>query len=84
MARLNASISASSRHRDLSAGLALATAPTGRSPHEAGREDCDPATERHGPGWFESSWDLQRGLDVREGLPSDCRWQEWVEAWLHA
>ncbi len=23
-------------------------------------------------GWYESSWDLMRGLDVREGLPSDA------------
>jgi hypothetical protein len=35
-----------------------------------------------GPGWFESSWDLVRGLEVREGLPSDARLHEWLDAWL--
>jgi hypothetical protein len=27
--------------------------------------------EAVGPGWFESSWDLVRGLDVLEGPPAD-------------
>lgn len=26
---------------------------------------------RQGPGWFDSSWDLQRGLEVCEDLPAD-------------
>lgn len=25
-----------------------------------------------GPGWFESSWELRRGLEVREGPPPDA------------
>lgn len=25
----------------------------------------------NGPGWFDSSWDLRRGCDVREGWPDD-------------
>ena len=35
-----------------------------------------------GPGWFESSWELSRGLDVREGLPGDARLNEWLEVCL--
>jgi len=35
-----------------------------------------------GPGWFDSSWDLVRGLEVREGLPGDAQLHEWLEAWL--
>jgi hypothetical protein len=31
-----------------------------------------------GPGWFDSSWELMRGLDVREGLPGDARLNEWL------
>jgi len=31
-----------------------------------------------GPGWYESSWDLKRGLDVREGLPADVQLNEWI------
>ena len=37
-----------------------------------------------GPGWFDSSWDLSRGLEVREGLPGDARLNEWIEACLRA
>jgi len=37
-----------------------------------------------GPGWFDSSWDLIRGLDVREGLPGDARLNEWLEVCLRA
>jgi len=35
-----------------------------------------------GPGWFESSWDLRCGLEVREGLPADARLNEWLEVCL--
>jgi hypothetical protein len=35
-----------------------------------------------GPGWFDSSWDLRQGLEVREGLPADARLHEWIEACL--
>ena len=38
----------------------------------------------HGPGWFGSSWDLERGLDVREGLPADARLHEWLTVCLRA
>jgi hypothetical protein len=37
-----------------------------------------------GPGWFDSSWDLSRGLEVREGLPGDAKLNEWIEACLRA
>lgn len=36
----------------------------------------------HGPGWFESSWDLIRGLVVREGLPEKPSVEEWLGAYL--
>ena len=35
-----------------------------------------------GPGWFDSSWDLRCGLEVREGLPADARLNEWLEVCL--
>ncbi len=38
----------------------------------------------HGPGWFDSSWDLVSGLDVREGLPGDARLNEWLTVCLRA
>ena len=38
----------------------------------------------NGPGWFDSSWDLECGLDVREGLPGDARLNEWLTVCLRA
>ncbi|MEP7057165.1 MAG: hypothetical protein ABI809_05275 [Caldimonas sp.] len=37
-----------------------------------------------GPGWFDSSWDLQSGLDVLEGLPEDAKLNEWIEVCLRS
>jgi len=37
-----------------------------------------------GPGWFDSSWDLQCGLEVREGLPGDAQLHEWIESCLRS
>ncbi len=34
---------------------------------------------RRGPGWFDSSHDLQRGLEVREGLPEDLKLKAWLD-----
>ena len=41
-----------------------------------------PADSRRGPGWFDSSWELRQGLEVREGLPVDVRLNEWIEVCL--
>lgn len=38
--------------------------------------DCD---ELIGPGWFDSSRELQRGLLVMEGLPEDAELNEWLQ-----
>lgn len=43
-----------------------ARAGSGPHQHVAAVADDDPAV---GPGWFESSFDLWQGLDVREELP---------------
>lgn len=40
-------------------------------------ETCD---ESLAGGWFDSTWDLQQGLDVAEGAPSDLP----LDAWLHS
>ena len=37
-----------------------------------------------GPGWFDSSWDLESGLQVLEGLPGDVRLNEWLTVCLRA
>ena len=37
-----------------------------------------------GPGWFDSSWELRRGLDVREGWSDDERVSGWIETFLAA
>ena len=44
---------------------------------------CLPWTdEPTGPGWYDSSSDLRRGLIVREGPPADIRLHEWMEQHL--
>ena len=35
-----------------------------------------------GPGWFDSSWDLRRGLDVRESWSDDERVHGWIQDFL--
>jgi hypothetical protein len=35
-----------------------------------------------GPGWFDSSWELRSGLQVKEGLPADLPLTAWIESWL--
>jgi len=32
-----------------------------------------------GPGWFESSRDLKRGLTVLEGLPAELALKDWLK-----
>ncbi|MEO7336820.1 MAG: hypothetical protein ABIV63_09585 [Caldimonas sp.] len=38
----------------------------------------------NGPGWFDSSWDLQHGLEVSERMPEDASLNEWIEGCLRA
>lgn len=33
-----------------------------------------------GPGWYESSRDLSRGLTVLEGLPAELALKDWLES----
>ena len=54
-------------------------------PLPAAEPTLDDADDRlRGPGWFDSSWDLQHGLEVREGLPGDPQLNEWIEACLRS
>ena len=41
-----------------------------------------PPARHVGPGWFDSSWELRAGLQVKEGLPADLPLHGWIEAWL--
>ena len=34
------------------------------------------------PGWFMSSWELERGLEVRDGWPGDRGVHEWIDGFL--
>ena len=38
--------------------------------------------DRRGPGWYDSSHELRRGLLVLEGLPSDTPLEDWLALWL--
>jgi hypothetical protein len=45
-----------------------------------------PLAERaahRGPAWFDSSWELHSGCEVREGMPADSTLREWFEALLY-
>jgi hypothetical protein len=50
------------------------------------RRDCDRRghAAAAGPGWFESSWDLERGLEVREEWTGEERLHGWIEEFLRA
>jgi hypothetical protein len=58
--------------------LALVAVDTRPHRHE-GRERVGAAA---GPGWFDSSFDLHRGLEVREGWSDDDRVDGWIEDFL--
>nr|HET7858029.1 hypothetical protein [Caldimonas sp.] len=36
------------------------------------------------PGWFDSSWELRRGLEVKEGWFGDDDLNGWIESFLFA
>ena len=53
-----------------------------RDQHHAAANDgphISAGSARPGPGWYDSSWDLRCGLEVREGLPADATVYEWLE-----
>ena len=58
--------------------LALVAIDTRSHRHE-GRERIAAAA---GPGWFDSSWDLHCGLEVRESWSDDERAHGWIEDFL--
>ena len=60
--------------------LALVAIDTPLRRHDRGERMAAVA----GPGWFDSSWELQRGLDVRESWADDDRVRGWVEDFLLA
>lgn len=37
-----------------------------------------------GPGWFDSSWDLDQGLEIAVALPGDPTFQAWIDAQARA
>ena len=45
-------------------------------------DDADDDAGPKGPGWFDSSWELVRGLEVREGVPGDAGLYEWLDVCL--
>ena len=63
-------------------GAVPATCPRPIAVAAADREHAGEPVGAVGPGWFDSSWELRSGLQVREGLPSDLPLHGWIEAWL--
>ena len=67
--------------QDLPFELALAAIPI--APPSPRRLDAHYAGV-DGPGWFDSSWELRRGLEVKEGWCGDDRLHGWIENFLGA
>jgi hypothetical protein len=67
--------------QDLPFELALAATPV--APPSPCRLDA-PHAGVDGPGWFDSSWELRRGLEVKEGWFGDDRLHGWIENFLDA
>jgi hypothetical protein len=45
-------------------------------------QDYKYAGEKYaGAGWFDSSWELQTGLQVRESMPGDSLLSQWASSW---
>jgi len=63
---------------DQSIELALVATDTRPPRHEGGARSSAAA----GPGWFDSSWDLHRGLEVRESWSDDECVHGWIEDFL--
>jgi hypothetical protein len=61
----------------------LALIATDAAPPRRDRVDCDDAGNA-GPGWFDSSWELRRGLEVKEDWCGDDRLHGWIENFLRA
>jgi len=61
--------------------LELSLAPIAPLPRDPSRA----ADERaRAPGWFDSSWELRRGLEVREAWLGDDGLNGWIEGFLRA
>lgn len=65
-------------HESMELGLVAIDTP----PHRHDRGERNGAAA--GPGWFDSSWELHRGLEVRESWSDDDRVRGWVEDFLLA
>ena len=85
MARMNGSSSHLDPHQfphHFAAVVSRRTLQALRQVLEPGALDDDGPTL--GPGWFDSSWELGRGLEVREGLPADAGLNEWLAVCLRS
>lgn len=43
---------------------------------------ADAPAQPSGAGWFDSSWELRRGLEVHEGWPGEAGLDEWIAGFL--
>ena len=57
----------------------LSLVPVAAMPRASDRAFAD---RPHAPGWFDSSWDLQCGLEVRESWSDSERVHGWIEDFL--
>jgi hypothetical protein len=79
---------APSRHRPTRSAQALFAAWESRAMRPAGvaraGEACAHEAQPESSSWFESTWDLQQGLDVAECSPADLPLALWLQVELAA
>ena len=63
---------------------AVSSAELSLVPIAAAATERDVRAHPVGPGWFDSSWDLRRGLEVREDWFGEERLHGWIEDFLRA
>ena len=68
--------------RSLIAGSSVHPVVSQRSLRALNLQDAADAPK--GPGWFDSSWELEHGLRVSEGLPGDAGLYEWLDVALRS
>ena len=85
MARFNFSLGGSQVQLQRQAVVSMRTLQALELAERVSAAECVGDVEERpprGPGWFDSSWELVQGLDVREGLPGDARLTEWLSVCL--
>jgi hypothetical protein len=62
----------------------LPSTPAAVAPQATAEPAAEAVFDAVAAGWFESTWELQQGLDIAEGLPQDMPLEAWLQVYLQA